>query len=522
MRVPFTVYADFEAFTEGISTCSPNNDKSYTNQYQKHKPCSFSYYIKCFNDELFPPQLRHYTVKEEGENVGKIFVEYLERDIKEIYHKFRYKRNMRITRDQEQDFKRATVCHICEKSLNDDKVRDHCHLTGEYRGAAHNKCNLNFKLPKFYPVIFHNLSGYDTHMFIKDLAETPGEINCISKTEENYISFSKTITVDTFIKNGKVIKVEREIRFLDSFRFMQKSLAELASNLTSNSNSSRHFDGDKLELVRCKGVYPYDYMDSFERLAETSLPPIECWYSKLNDTNISTEEYIHAQRVWDVFGMKTMRDYHDLYLKTDVLLLSEIFEEFRNVCLKHYGLDPAWYYTSPALAWDACLRLTKVELELLHDQDMLLLIEEAIRGGVSMISTRLGIANAKYMEGLDGEEEIMGEYVEGYMKEVKKEFGGGRNPSLPSKYITYLDANNLYGWAMSKKLPTDGFKWMTPTQLANWRYHTCIIEVDLKYPHDLHDLHNDYPLAPEHLKMDGVVKLIPNLHNKSMLYITRR
>ena len=114
----------------------------------------------------------------------------------------------------------------------------------------------------------------------------------------------------------------------------------------------------------------------------------------------------------------------------------------------------------------------------------------------------------------DGEEEIMGEYVEEYMKEVKQEFGGGRNPSKPSTYIQYLDANNLYGWAMSKKLATHGFRWMTPTELVNWRYHTCIVEVDLEYLHGLHDLHNDYPLAPERLMMDGVEKLIPNFHKK--------
>ena len=204
MRVPFVVYADFEAFTESISTCSPNDSSSYTKQYQRHKPCSFSYYIKCFDDKIFPPLLRQYTIREEDENVGRVFVESLEKDIKEIYHKFKWKRNMRITKEEQKDFGKATVCHICEYLLNDDKVRDHCHLTGRYRRAAHNKCNLNYKLPSFYPVIFHNLSGYDTHMFIKDLAETEGEINCIAKTEEDYISFQKTIIVDTFVKKEVV------------------------------------------------------------------------------------------------------------------------------------------------------------------------------------------------------------------------------------------------------------------------------------------------------------------------------
>ena len=499
MRVPFVVYADFEAITEGISTCHPNNDESYTNQYQKHRPCGFCYYIKCTNDELFPPVLRHYTITHKDENVGRIFVEKLERDIKNIYQKFKYKKDMRITREQERDFQEAMVCHICDSQLNGDKVRDHCHLMGRYRGAAHNKCNLAYKLPKFYPVIFHNLSGYDTHMFIKDLAETPGDINCISKTEENYISFTKTINVDTFSKEGKEVKVKREIRFLDSFKFMASSLSKLAGNLTQHCNLERYFEGEKLELVKRKGVYPYDYMSSFGRLGETCLPPIECWYSKLNDEGISTEDYAHAQLVWDIFEMKTMRDYHDLYLKTDVFLLADVFEEFRDVCLKHYELDPAWYYTSPGLAWDACLKMRKVELELLHDQDILLMVEEGIRGGVSMISTRYSKANNKYMkEAKDPKDPKEGEY----------------DPNLPSKYITYLDANNLYGWAMSKKLPTNGFKWMSPWQLENWRYHTCILEVDLVYPIDLHDLHNDYPLAPDHLEMNGVEKLIPNFYKK--------
>ena len=151
-----------------------------------------------------------------------------------------------------------------------------------------------------------------------------------------------------------------------------------------------------------------------------------------------------------------MRDYHDLYQKTDVLLLADVFEEFREVCLDNYQLDPAWYYTTPGLSWNACLKITGVKLELLHDQDMLLMVEKGIPGGVSMISTRYGKTNNKYMKEYD--------------------------PSEPSKYIIYLDANNLYGWAMSKKLPTHGFKWMKREQLANWEDMPCILEVDLEYP----------------------------------------
>ena len=323
MRVPFIVYADFEALPESISTCQPSDSDSYTNKYQNHKPCGFCYYIKCYNDELFPPVLRHYTITHEDESVGMAFVNSLEKDIREIYQKFKWKKNMRITHEEEVEFQFETVCHICEKLIHkDDKVRDHCHLTGRYRGAAHSKCNLAYKLPDFYPVIFHNLSGYDTHMFIKDLAETPGGIDYISKTEEKYVSFTKTIVVDTFQKDGKEIEVKRKIRFIDSLKFMASSLEKLVNNLSHYPNLQRHFKGSQLELVKRKGVYPYDYMSSFDRLSETHLPPIECWYSRLNDSNISQEDFSHANKVWDTFRMETMRDYHDLYLKTDVLFTS--------------------------------------------------------------------------------------------------------------------------------------------------------------------------------------------------------
>ena len=500
MRVPFVVYADFESLTVPISTCSPSDDESYTKQYQKHVPCSYCYYIKSFDDELFPPIFQRYTITKKDVNVGGIFVRNLEADIKRIYKKSKRVKPMWTSPEEDYEFEEATVCHICESPLYKDRVKDHCHLTGRYRGAAHNKCNLEYKIPKFYPVFFHNLSGYDTHMFIKDLAETRGGIKCIAKTEENYISFTKTIVVGSYqkwdkeISNYREIRVTREIRFVDSYKFMASSLEKLANNLSNYPILQKHFKGPQLELVKRKGVYPYDYMDSFEKLSETSLPPIECWYSRLNDSNISESDFTHAKKVWDTFQMKTMRDYHDLYLKTDVLLLADVFERFRDICLIHYELEPAWYFTAPGLAWDACLKMTQVRLELLHDQDMLLMVEKGIRGGVSMISTRYGKANNKYM--------------------TKDRDGVEYDPSKPSTYITYLDANNLYGWAMSKKLPTDGFRWMTTSELEYWGYLTCIVEVDMEYPMELHDLHNDYPLAPDHLHMGTVEKLIPNLQRK--------
>ena len=226
---------------------------------------------------------------------------------------------------------------------------------------------------------------------------------------------------------------------------MGSGLDNLVNNLPKNDfyNVKRYYMGNKLSLLTRKGVYPYEYMDSLERLKETQLPPREAFYSRLNDEGFSDKDYHHAHKVWKTFEMKTLKDYHNLYNQVDVLLLADVFENFRDICIKNYKLHPAHYYTAPGLAWDAALKITKVELELLSDIDMLLMVEKGIRGGVSMISNRYGKSNNKYM---------------GVMFVA----------SEPSKYIAYLDANNLYGWAMSKPLPTCGFKWMKVSELETW------------------------------------------------------
>ena len=187
--------------------------------------------------------------------------------------------------------------------------------------------------------------------------------------------------------------------------------------------------------------------------------------------------------------MKSMKDYHEFYNRVYVLLLADVFENFRSVCIKNYDLDPAHYFTAPGIAWEAALKVTGVELELLSDMDMLLMVEKGVRGGVFMIGNRYGKSNNKYMD-------------------IKY------NASMPSTYIAYSDANNLHGWAMSKPLPTHGFKWMESCELENWRNYSCVLEVDLEYPENLHDLHSDYPLAPEQMKINKVKRLIPNLWDK--------
>ena len=267
---------------------------------------------------------------------------------------------------------------------------------------------------------------------MKNLEKSEGDITCIPNNEEKYISFSKKIQVGTYYdkKKKKVEKqIMNDIRFLDSAKLMASSLDSLVKNLGKEKlHHVRREFGEKTDLSKAlcealisrKVVYPYDWMDSFVKFSEEKLPPKEKFFNRLNETHISNEDYAHAQNVWEKFGLKNMGEYHDLYLKSDVLLLADVFEEFRSVCFENYQLDPAWYYTSPGLAWDAALKKTGVRLQLLTDPDMLLMFEEGIRGGVSMIIKRHGKANNPYMS---------------------EEF----DKNSPTKYISYLDANNLYG-----------------------------------------------------------------------------
>ena len=231
---------------------------------------------------------------------------------------------------------------------------------------------------------------------------------------------------------------------------------------------------------------------------------------------ISENDYVFAQEVWDKLKIRHLGDYHDLYLVTDVLLLADVFEEFRNVCLNYYELDPAHYYTSPGLAWDALLKKSKIDLELLTDVDMHLMVEKGTRGGIASIMTRYSKANNKYLD----------DY----------------NPDEESKYIIYLDANSLYGWAMTKSLPYEKFRWLEQDEINQLDVSNIsddgeigyILEVDLEYPREIHEKHSQYPLAPENMIVSEdmlssycreikaklnvsscrVPKLIPNLYDK--------
>ena len=306
-------------------------------------------------------------------------------------------------------------------------------------------------------------------------------------------------------KNGKEVHKKVSLRFIDSCRFMASSLDKLASNLSDDQcKNLREFYKEEgvFKLMRRKGVYPYEYMDGWDRFEETKLPAKEAFYSRLNMKGISDRDYEHAEQVWNTMREKTLGGYHDLYVKTDVLLLADVFETFRETCLEHYKLDPAHFYTAPGLTWQAALKYTGQTLELLTDVDMLLMFEKGIRGGISQAVHRYAKANNKYMGDLYASEE-------------------------ESSFLQYLDANNLYGWAMVQKLPTGKFKWMMDdleqftaekiAELVKKDKRGYILEVDVDYPKELHKLHNELPFLPEKMKIGKVEKLVPNLQEQAQV-----
>ena len=214
--------------------------------------------------------------------------------------------------------------------------------------------------------MFHNLAGYDAHLFIRELSKYTKDMGVIAKNTEDYISFSIKVEVDKYIdKNGEEKYKELELRFIDSFKFMSSSLDSLVNNLAKGDHKFWGFEkyNDKQrELLIRKGIYPYEYLNSWDRFNEGRLPRKEQFYSSLNMSGVSDKEYEHACKVWKEFNIKNMGEYHDLYLRTDVILLANVFELFRNVCMENYGLDPAHFYTAPGLAWKACLKKTGIRL----------------------------------------------------------------------------------------------------------------------------------------------------------------
>ncbi|CAH1986921.1 unnamed protein product [Acanthoscelides obtectus] len=485
--VPFTIYADIESILMDYNDNADDNSASKTQKCQKHVAFSVAYYLKSNYGNKYSSKFRLHT----GADCQSWFVNELLNIANELHKVYQEAEPLKLTSVEQKLFRLASSCSICERPFDEHEVkaRDHCHFTGKYRGAVHMSCNLNYSNSLIVPVLFHNFSGYDAHFIIKALStDIKGNLTLLPLNKERYISFTKSIA-------GTKIS----FRFLDSFRFLPSSLDKLSSYLDHHQKKivREHFPEDaKFKLVTKNGVFPYEYLNSWEKLKDTKLPEKDDFFSTVKNEAILTDDYQHALNVWQAFTIKDLQEYAELYLKTDVLLLCDVFENFRQMCMQTYNLDALHYYTTPGLAFDAMLKVTNVEIELLTDSDM----AKGIRGGISQCSNRYGKANNKYMN---------------------SEF----NPDLPTSFLMYYDINNLYGAAMSHSLPYGDFQWIPIENISienilsdEKNEYGYILEVDLHYPLHLRDLHKDLPICPEHLvpptSYSDKPKLLTTLYDK--------
>ena len=486
LKAPFVIYGDFECLTTETSD-------GIKGTYQNHKPSGYMLnLVNAYSGEMKPFLYR-------GEDCMDNFCETLNNIRDDVMEQMKNPKDMIMSYLDEIKHLEAKKCFLCNGAFNNKveakkKVADHCHFTGLYRGAAHMKCNIDFCFKKYHiPVFFHNLKNYDAHLIISNLEKlnTKKEsISVIAQNSEKFITFSLN-----------------RLEFKDSFSFLSSSLEKLVKltkygsasgtteALASRNNKLRdnwqeHFkysfkgkyikNEKDLFLLTEKGVYPYDYCNDFNKFNDTELPEKKHFYSRLSEEDISDADYERAKLIWKHFNIKNLGEYHDLYLETDVLLLTDVYENFRKQCLTDYELDPAHYYTLPNFAWDAMLLKTGIELELLHDEELYNMVEKGLRGGMCQVSMRKATANNKYM-------------------------GDDYDETKPSSYINYLDANNLYGLAMCKKLPYKKIRFVKDNFTEDdIKYHNSdysnkgyILDVDLEYPKECHDKHTDYPLAPE-------------------------
>lgn len=528
----FTCYADLEALLKPPSETN-NNPQVFAN----HKPVAWAYWIKCWY-----PQ-HELTLGANGKPLSEIRSYCGQGSIHKLFESLAEDAEACETIVKDLEFKKytgpipheydvATVCHICGSkgfSLTDanyKKVLDHDHMTGEYRGAAHSQCNLQFYSTKHWrlPIFFHNLKGYDGYHIIKGLkgySESIEKMTCIARNLDKFTSF----TIDN-------------LRFVDSLQFLIGSLDANVEAVKTGRNLQQlkeafkpvvdgfklDDDDDRFNLLMGKGVYPYEYMKNKEVMNETELPPIEAFYSALKGEGITQEDYERAKECWEAFGCQTLADYTLLYVKLDVLQLASAFEIFRATCLapNSVELDPSHFITAPSLSWHAMLlrnRRNKVEIENMTDLTMMMMVEKGVRGGMCMV-------------------------MNPYLTTDDKHHG------------FYWDANNLYGWTMCNCLPFGGYRWEKLRQEIdiaedlsvetdqqetltvdtsekdlpegpNWLelainedyklWHQedmaivmsgileldpegergYILEVDTEYPKELHDLHNEMPFFPE-------------------------
>lgn len=498
LKTPFVIYADFESLIIPISTTFPNQNTSYSVKTQQHDPICYAFFVISADKKIV---FHTYYL---GLDCVEHFLKTLQR-IEKMLSTY-LMRNVPMVGGT---FDKSSQCYVCKKSFRkgDIVVRDHSHLTGKFRGfCCSSPCNLNLKESPYIPIVIHNLTGYDGKLIFKRISNVYAKkIKVIPINNEKFTTF----TIDN-------------LKFLDSFNFLSTSLANLVDSLNI---SGYHFpilneyftDKRKCDLLKRKGVFPYSWLTSMDKLKETKLPERIHFFNDLTREHITEVDYEFAKKIWKKFKCKTIEDYLKLYLFTDCLLLADVFDSFRDIAMKVYQLEVLNFISAADLTWSACLKFTNCTLELITDIDMYLTIEHGIRGGICVAPKRFSRANNKYLP-------------------------DSYNPNIESKYIVNLDVLNLYGFCMTAYLPHSNFKWLTENEIQNFDIHTVppdsdvgyILVVSLIYPSHLHDKTNSFALACDHIeikysdlssyqqtllnkfnmKYTKTKKLVPNLRDK--------
>ena len=458
----FRIIADFEADNEKDNTKIGNKT---TNIYKQNPVLNGYYIISELEDVL---ESGYYESPLGYDNVDWFVKEVIKLENKMAFYFQNTKKDIIMTQEDEEDYRNNNICQFCDKKIESDKVRHHCHLTSKYRGPAHNTCNINVKQKdsNFIPFAFHNFSNYDCHMFFKrlvDLKKYKVKFKIIPKTNEEYIA----------VKNGC-------IRFIDSYRFLSESLDKLVKNLDEDDFKilKKEFP-DKWQYLNKKLAYPYEYFNSIDDYKK----PVdnlkkEDFFDKLKNDYPDEDEIERTKGIIKLFNIKNGEELTKLYCKSDVILTADVFEKFVKVSKEEYGINPLYCVSLPGFTYQCALKYTDIKLQTFQDKDLILLIENNIRGGISS---------------------VMGDrYV----------------ISDENKKILDMDATNLYGHSMSQMLPYDEIEmWHgDPDKYWNWLDEILntpddneigyLLEVDLKYPDNIKEKTKQFPFCAENKKND--------------------
>lgn len=486
IKLPYVFYADLETVAE------PYHDKKSggTIKTDKHRVSGYSFALlkdgmieKC---EVFQTDDRNVNVVDRMlesmikiHNVIKLKIQADEKQAYEVAKDVLKDHPLPKINDPKPD------CYFCKKSVfYKDAVRHHEHSgTFEYKGIAHNRCNLNAKQQaEKINVFYHNLKGFDGHFILKAASQKRvKQISVIGGSAEKFFG----------------ITINGDLNMYDSLNFFHSSLEGMVNTLKGKlpiarkELEKRYGKGERIDLLLRKGVFPYSYIDSFDKYKETELPPAEMFRDKLSNKDISEDDYMHAKTVWDAFEIKDLREYTELYCLTDTLLLSDCFEAMRDMFMKEFTLDPAHYISLPMLSFDCCLKHTKCEYEYITDPTMHAWIELSKRGGMAVGGDlRAFKANNPYVPDYDKTE--------------------------PTTYIQILDLVNLYPYCMAMSLPFKDFEWVkgdnwddlinNPLKFINKTQDNDVTgymyEVDLIVPEDKHKYLEQLTPAPYRRKTE--------------------